>query len=241
MSDFLTEKGRALKLLLFGETQDTRIQGVDWQRLRKTAVELARIKSPSNIMPEVEHACLLAGVRDQMVRIAFAKGARALAKIRRDHASELDALCHEVIVGPKGLFIGVLSNGTELYDRIGSHLHEGVTSQMLLAAILSVPVNIPAMYTHEHDFGKVIGNTSCVPTQVGDEIVFARRPGRDGLTRWVKNRTVEPCAHVTISIRFSQAQGCYILLTAYIGRKIGREPWNRNDGCSVVFQIRRRS
>jgi hypothetical protein len=62
---------------------------------------------------------------------------------------------------------------------------------------------------------------------VGDEIVFAKRPGRFGLTRFVKNRKPEPCSKVVVILK----KGNYdevVLVTAFVGHRPEPEPWDRN-------------
>lgn len=52
------------------------------------------------------------------------------------------------------------------------------------------------------DFKEEIGTSSCVETHEGDEIIYAQRVGRAGLTRFVKNRdnsAIAPTTHVTVA------------------------------------------
>lgn len=70
-----------------------------------------------------------------------------------------------------------------------------------------------------------IGNTQCVRTVDGDGIVFARRPGRKGLTRFVKNREPEDCDSVFVVLK-KVRQHRYVLLTGFTGCKPEPEPWD---------------
>jgi len=81
----------------------------------------------------------------------------------------------------------------------------------------------------EVDFGRSIGETVCVPTTDVDEIVYAQRAGRRGLTRFVKNRLPEPTAHITVVLkRDDRDPSIFVLITAFFGRKAEKEPWDTN-------------
>jgi hypothetical protein len=79
------------------------------------------------------------------------------------------------------------------------------------------------------DFDRIVGESVCVATEAGDQIVYAQRPKRFGLTRFVKNRKPEPCKSVVVILKTADGQlGAYVLLTAFIGQKAEPEPWDRN-------------
>lgn len=82
----------------------------------------------------------------------------------------------------------------------------------------------------EIDMGRVIGVTDCVTTTQFDDIVYAKRSGRPWDSRFVMNRTPEPCSHITVVMKRNGDR--YRLLTAYIGRMAEKEPDDysiRND------------
>ena len=61
----------------------------------------------------------------------------------------------------------------------------------------------------------------------GDEIVYAQRVGRTGLTRFVKNRSLEPCSTLFVLLmRDKGGAPLYVCLTAFIGRRAELEPWD---------------
>ena len=78
----------------------------------------------------------------------------------------------------------------------------------------------------EHSFGRTVGTRSCVPTGEGDQIVYAQRPGRKGLTRFVKGREEAPSDTAVVVLKKDERKGHYILITAFIGRKSALEPWD---------------
>lgn len=70
----------------------------------------------------------------------------------------------------------------------------------------------------------MVGETICIAVSEGDEIVFAQRPGRRGLTKFVRNRNPEPCRYVTVVLK--RIPEGYLLVTGFIGRKAEPEPWD---------------
>lgn len=123
-----------------------------------------------------------------------------------------------------------LKSGEEVRDREGaSHLHTGVDH--ILSQALS-QLNSTDFDASEGprikrviDMGQEIGTSSCVPTGPDDEVVFAQREGRDGLTRFVKNREPRPCSSLTVVLRREDG-GYFTLLTAFVGDRSELEPWH---------------
>lgn len=123
-----------------------------------------------------------------------------------------------------------LGSGEEVRDREdGSHLHAGVDDLIpeALGQLSSTdfdPSEGPRV-KRVVDLGRVVGESSLVPTGLSDEIVFAQRPNRDGLTRFAKNRSPRPCSSLTVVVRKEEA-GYYTLLTAFVGDRSELEPWH---------------
>lgn len=118
-----------------------------------------------------------------------------------------------------------LGSGEEVFDRCPSHIHAGVTEELLREAFarsFAEPGQEKLKCTV--DFGRTIGVSTRVETREGDEIIFAKRPDRDGLTCFVKNRAPEPTSCLTFTVR-QQEDGRYILRTAYLGTGGFTEPW----------------
>lgn len=120
-----------------------------------------------------------------------------------------------------------LKSGERVVDRPNSHLHAGVAA--LLPTVLAAIESRGRLFLVEsHDFDRVIGETVCVATSVGDQIVYAQREGRRGLTRFVKNRAAEPTSRVTCVLKAGDVGDEYVLITAFIGAPAVPEPWDRN-------------
>jgi len=119
-----------------------------------------------------------------------------------------------------------LGSGEMVADRPNSHLaSHGAVLPFVGEALLRIQSGHQSFIAEEVDFGQPIGETICLETREGDDIVFAQRPNRSGLTRFVKNRQPEPCSTVVVCLKKAR-EGGYILLTAYIGRRTPAEPWD---------------
>ena len=121
-----------------------------------------------------------------------------------------------------------LRSGEVVVNRYISHLHESVLA-VLPTALAQVESNGRGFFIEEVDFGQPIGETICVTTGPGDEIVYANRPKRRGPSRFVKNRAPEPCSSVVIILKTADDEPeAFVLVTAFIGHKPEPEPWDRN-------------
>ncbi len=121
-----------------------------------------------------------------------------------------------------------LQSGEWVVDRHRSHLHCGVLA--LLPEVLGhIDAQGRAFLVEEVDFGRPVGETVCVSTSSSDEIVYAQRPRRFGLTRFVKNRQAEPCSAVTVILKRDDLErDLFVLITAFIGHRPEPEPWDGN-------------
>lgn len=71
-----------------------------------------------------------------------------------------------------------------------------------------------------------IGVTTCVSTTDADEICYARRIGRKGDTRFVKNRNPEPTTKIVVGICVDRETGLPTLFTAFYGDLAAKEIWD---------------
>ncbi|KKS82790.1 MAG: hypothetical protein UV58_C0005G0044 [Candidatus Wolfebacteria bacterium GW2011_GWC1_43_10] len=123
--------------------------------------------------------------------------------------------------------LGKLASGEMVVDRFNSHNHIGL-SRFLPVALARINSLGRGFLVEEVDFGSSIGETICVPTGPGDEIVFAQRPKRFGLTRFVKNRKSEPCSSLVVILKVGDC-GEYVLITAFVGTRPEPEPWDERN------------
>lgn len=121
----------------------------------------------------------------------------------------------------------VLGSGQIVVDRFNSHLHESVTA-VLPEALAKVSLSGTQFAVEQVDFDRFVGVTTCVVTHEGDQIVYAQRPKRFGLSRFVKNRQPESCKSVVVILKKAEDGDYFVLITAFIGVRPEPEPWDRN-------------
>lgn len=74
----------------------------------------------------------------------------------------------------------------------------------------------------EVDLGRIVGTTSMVEITEEDEIVWAKRKGRDKYSKFVKNREATPTDKV-VAILFKK-EGGYLLWSGWCGELLPQEP-----------------
>jgi len=121
--------------------------------------------------------------------------------------------------------LGVLQNGKVVVDRYNSHLHNCIT-RLIPIALSQINPNGQHFVKEVVDFGEIIGEKICVRTSSSDEIIFAQRPKRNGLTRFVKNRKPEPCSRLVMLLIKARDFDGYVLISAFIGDLSEHEPWD---------------
>jgi len=116
-------------------------------------------------------------------------------------------------------------HGIEFVPRFNtSHLHP-VPDRAFYALINNIGSTDEAFIELEHQFPHMVGLTSCVLTNDGDDIVYAIRRGRKGHSRLVLNRKPDECD--TVFGAFKRDGNRYIIITTYVGRKNALEPWDQ--------------
>lgn len=74
----------------------------------------------------------------------------------------------------------------------------------------------------EYDADRVIGTTNCVNVTDKEEIVYAKRLGRDSYSKFVKNREQEPTSTVAV-VLFRKDYG-YLVWSAWCGNIVPVQP-----------------
>ena len=126
--------------------------------------------------------------------------------------------------------VGRLANGLPVYDRPNSHLHDGdggLTPELLQGALKRVETT-DMFHVETVDFDHVVGFSTCVTINEGDQVVMAIRKGRQGPTPMVLGRQAEPCKAVTVVLKKDYREGYYVLITAFVGEAAEKEPWDRS-------------
>jgi hypothetical protein len=125
-------------------------------------------------------------------------------------------------------FVGVTADRNPVYDRASSHIHD-LPAQLLVDAISRVVHGSGNFTKTTVNFGRTIGQSICVETGASDEIVYARRVGRYGLTRFVFDRGPVDCDSVIVILkRMTPGSDDLVLVTSFIGSRSEPEPWDFN-------------
>lgn len=135
--------------------------------------------------------------------------------------------------------MGKLASEEIVVDRKNSHAqsHSAVLP-LLPETIAKIHSQARESFCEEIKFNRTIGETICVSTTDADEIVYAQRPNRRGLTRFVKNRQPEKTNSIVACFMTADGMGgSYILTTAFIGERAPAEPWDKKwaDEKSFAF------
>ena len=135
--------------------------------------------------------------------------------------------------------IGKTADGAFVVDRHNSHLHDDI-KDFIVDALVKVNTGGRPFLEAEVNFGHIIGNCICVSTGPNDKIVYAQRPNRKGLTRFVLERDAEPTTKAMVVLKKSENPSEYILITAFAGGKSELEPWDpRATPESLIFWQKR--
>ena len=126
-------------------------------------------------------------------------------------------------VSHKYTHLGVLSSGELVIEHINSHAREN-TRNLLPEAFTHIRSAGRDFFIEEVDFGRNIGRCACIETVSGDSIIYARRKGREGFTRFVVDREAESTPYMTVMGR--KEKDHYALVTSFLGRKTEPEPWD---------------
>ena len=102
-------------------------------------------------------------------------------------------------------------------------------------ALPAIVLTDEAQQVIEKDMGRVIGTTNLVETTDRDEIVYAKRLGRDMYSRFAKDRQPEPCHSIVIVIRKQQGY-CY-LWTAMCGKRLPDDAYQPDSVFSATHAI----
>lgn len=126
--------------------------------------------------------------------------------------------------------LGMTSSGQEaLLDysdtNVEYHLRETPDLiELVREALPNVELPDEAQVVVEYDMGRVVGTTNLVETNENDEIVYAKRIGRDTYSRFAKNRSPSDCRFIVMV--FKKTDDAYYLWTAMCGRLLPKEAYD---------------
>ena len=121
--------------------------------------------------------------------------------------------------------LGILHSRERVVDRHTSHVHPNpAIDKYLPMALAKIDGRGREFFIETIDFGETIGGANCVETTDGDDIIYARRVGRSGLTRFVRNRERTDTSQLTVILK--KIEDGYILISGFVGPRAEPEPWD---------------
>jgi len=124
------------------------------------------------------------------------------------------------------------SKGVKFVNRVNSHLHNEVR-EVLPEMIDKIDGMECDFDVQEIEFDRVVGKTICVPASEGDDVVYAIRKGRNGHTRFVKDRESIDCNTATIVLK-KMSEGTVLIVSCFIGKKAEVEPFDERATKSSI-------
>ncbi|MFZ4776074.1 MAG: hypothetical protein ACOYM3_11950 [Terrimicrobiaceae bacterium] len=120
-----------------------------------------------------------------------------------------------------------LASGEIVVNRQPSHA-KPCDYQLIIHALARVTSSGRKFIEEEVGFPGEIGFTTCLETNGGDDIVFAQRKNRSGLTRFVRGKSPIRSKSVTVVLMRKTDQK-FVLITGFVGCKPEPEPWDSNS------------
>ena len=106
---------------------------------------------------------------------------------------------------------------------------------LVIEALPRVEANGQDQVVFERDMGRVVGTTNLAETSDQDEIIYAKRKGRDTYSRFVKNRDVIPTQYIVVVLR--KTVDGYLLWTAMCGRLLPQDAYDKNSEWSKTHAM----
>jgi len=141
----------------------------------------------------------------------------------------------------KTITLGASANGKTVvldYDNTNVEYHLLETPnliELVQEALPSLVLGDDNQLVIEQDMGRVVGTTNLVDTTESDEIVYAKRIGRDAYSRFAKNRQPAPCSSIVIVLRKNDAR--YHLWTAMCARLLPKDAWDQESDFSKTHAM----
>ncbi|HSH56106.1 MAG TPA: hypothetical protein VK983_04755 [Candidatus Limnocylindrales bacterium] len=117
--------------------------------------------------------------------------------------------------------LGQMRDGVDVvYDNQSSHAatHFADTPGLreLVQEVIGHTVSTGEPMWFETDMGREVGTTDLVETDEQDDIVYDKRIGREGYSRFTRSQQPAPCRLVTVALELFR-DGQYELTSAWIG------------------------
>ena len=193
------------------------------------AIEIAAKNSPSRAIKAGQLHYFVKYSSDRLAALTYGKGTRWLAVLRRDEGEQAFREACTLLRAQTTTWR--LGSGEPVIDRLNSHFATHAAAypqlaQLLPEALQKINSQGRNFVAEEVDMGRIVGESILVETCLGDEVIFAQRLNRQGLTRFVKNRQPVSCRYITVLLKKASEGNFYILMTVFVGRRVPDEPWS---------------
>lgn len=125
--------------------------------------------------------------------------------------------------------LGISADGESVFlDPMNTHIdYHLLETPNLIDLVIEVLPTISVMNKKqivvERDLGRIVGTTNLTETTGNDEIVYAKRIGRDSYSRFAKNREPVSCCSIVVVLR--KGGTGYYLWTAMCAKLLPKEAW----------------
>lgn len=129
--------------------------------------------------------------------------------------------------------LGISADGESVFldsmnTNIDYHLLETPNLiDLVVEALPTISVRDEQQVVIERHLGRIVGTTNLIETNDDDEIVYAKRIGRDAYSRFAKNRKPIPCHSIVVVLR--KGDSGYYLWTAMCAKLLPKEAWNEDS------------
>lgn len=128
------------------------------------------------------------------------------------------------------MFLGITRDGRRVLTGQRSHLSNGHRDALETIARLIPEIDSSIFRDRpfqQLDMGRVVGESNCIPVLSGDDVFYARRIERWGLTPFVRRGRPVPTTYISM-LAFVGGQNELWIHTAWIGPAAPKEPWDRS-------------
>jgi hypothetical protein len=116
-------------------------------------------------------------------------------------------------------------DGYMVRDREDSHLHAGVLEH-LPHVLSTIDTGGRDFIVSHYTSDRYMGWCWLVETSKSDTVVYAKRRGREGYSRFVKHREPQLSKNMVVVLKKCRDESAYVIISSYIGTPSPAEPGN---------------
>lgn len=125
--------------------------------------------------------------------------------------------------------LGISADGESVFlDSMNTHIdYHLLETPNLIDLVVEVLPSISVMNKRqvvvERDLGRIVGTTNLVETTSKDDIIYAKRIGRESYSRFARNRDPIQCRSIVVVLR--KGDSGYYLWTAMCAKLLPKDAW----------------